>query len=250
MALDQLRATPHDVMVVAAYGLLLPQQVLERAPYGCLNIHASLLPRWRGAAPVHRAIEAGDRETGITLMQMDSGLDTGPMIAAQRVPIDPTDTTATLTDKLAALGAQMIVDALVTLECNSTLPAVPQRSEDACYAAKIAKHEAWLDWRRPASELARRVRAFDPFPGASVLLDGVLLKCWAATASEAHPDSPLPGTIVDINPKHVAIACGTGTLQVTECQKPGGRRLPTHEFITGFPFCCGQRFALPPQPSR
>ncbi|MEX4004686.1 methionyl-tRNA formyltransferase, partial [Paraburkholderia sp. EG285A] len=149
-ALDLLRATPHDVMVVAAYGLLLPQEVLDIPPRGCINIHGSILPRWRGAAPIHRAIEAGDTETGITLMQMDAGLDTGPMISEVRTPIAPGDTTATLHDRLAQLGAQLIVDGLVALERDGALPATPQPAEGATYAEKIGKQEAALDWRRPA----------------------------------------------------------------------------------------------------
>lgn len=166
-ALDLLHATPHDVMVVAAYGLLLPQEVLDLPRYGCINIHASLLPRWRGAAPIHRAIEAGDAETGVTLMQMDAGLDTGAMLHDARVAIAPDDTTATLHDKLAAAGATLIVDALVELERAGALAATPQPDDGITYAEKIGKHEAALDWRKPATVLARQVRAFDPFPGGA-----------------------------------------------------------------------------------
>ena len=179
-AVDLLRATPHDVMVVAAYGLLLPQEVLDIAPHGCINIHASLLPRWRGAAPIHRAIEAGDAETGITLMQMDAGLDTGAMISEARTAIRDDDTTATLHDRLAQSGAQLIVEALTALERDGKLPATPQPDDGTTYAEKIGKQEAALDWGRSAAELARQVRAFDPFPGGAATLDGTLLKIWSA----------------------------------------------------------------------
>ncbi|WJF90134.1 methionyl-tRNA formyltransferase [Paraburkholderia bonniea] len=242
-AIDQLRATPHDVMVVAAYGLLLPQEVLEIAPHGCVNIHASLLPRWRGAAPIHRAIEAGDSETGITLMQMDAGLDTGAMIAEARTPIHDDDTTASLHDRLAEAGAQLIVQALQELERTGTLPATPQPESGVTYAAKISKHEALLNWRRPAIELARQVRAFDPFPGGIATLDGATLKIWAATAL-ATPHNATPGSIIEISPEGVVVACGTGALRLTQLQKPGGKRLPAADFLTGSTLAAGQHFSL------
>ena len=253
-ALDLLRATPHDVMVVAAYGLLLPQEVLDLPPHGCLNIHASLLPRWRGAAPIHRAIEAGDGETGITLMQMDAGLDTGPMIADARTPIAPTDTTATLHDRLAAIGAKLIVDALVELERNGSLPATPQPADGVTYAEKIGKHEAALDWRRPAQALARQIRAFDPFPGGVATLDGAQLKLWAAEPAEgvAVPATAAPGEILDASAAGVLVACGErgsadgqSALRITQLQKPGGKRLAAREFLAGLPLTAGQRFDLP-----
>lgn len=243
-AIEQLRATPHEVMVVAAYGLLLPQEVLEIAPHGCINIHASLLPRWRGAAPIQRAIEAGDRETGITLMQMDAGLDTGPMLSTVRLPIAAADTAGSLHDKLAQAGAELVVAGLQALAREGRLSATPQPAEGATYAAKIDKHEAPLDWRRDASALARQVRAFDPFPGAAAVLDGTALKIWAAEALEITPSVP-PGTIVDVQPDGVTVACGVGALRVTHWQKPGGRRLVTREFIAGFSLHAGQVFAQP-----
>jgi methionyl-tRNA formyltransferase len=243
-AIDLLRATPHDVMVVAAYGLLLPQEVLDIPPHGCINIHASLLPRWRGAAPIHRAIEAGDTETGITLMQMDAGLDTGAMIAGTRTAIRDDDTTATLHDRLADAGAQLIVDALATLERDGELPATPQPEDGTTYAEKIGKQEAALDWRRTATELARQVRAFDPFPGGAAMLDGTQIKIWAATAIPA-PRTAQPGTIVEISPEGVTVACGDGALRVTQLQKPGGKRLPAREFLTGSPLAVGERFEQP-----
>ncbi|AOJ03340.1 MULTISPECIES: methionyl-tRNA formyltransferase [Burkholderia] len=243
-ALDLLHATPHDVMVVAAYGLLLPQEVLDLPRHGCINIHASLLPRWRGAAPIHRAIEAGDAETGVTLMQMDAGLDTGAMLHDARVEIAPDDTTVTLHDKLAAAGAHLIVDALAELEREGLLAATPQPADGVTYAEKIGKHEAALDWRKPAAALARQVRAFDPFPGGAGTLDSTTLKLWAAEAVAA-PGGGAPGTIIDAGPDGVVIACGEGALRVTQLQKPGGKRLPAREFLAGAPLAAGQRFALP-----
>jgi methionyl-tRNA formyltransferase len=231
-AIDLLRATPHDVMVVAAYGLLLPQEVLDIAPHGCINIHASLLPRWRGAAPIHRAIEAGDTETGITLMQMDVGLDTGAMISEARTPIHDDDTTATLHDRLAEAGARLIVEALVELERSGTLPTTPQPSEAA------------LDWRRSAAVLARQVRAFDPFPGGVATLDGTSLKIWSAVPVEIGGKAE-PGTILDVSPEGVVVACGEGALRLTQLQKPGGKRLPVREFLAGSTLASGQRFLLP-----
>ena len=244
-AIDQLRATPHDVMVVAAYGLLLPQEVLDIAPHGSINIHASLLPRWRGAAPIHRAIEAGDAETGITLMQMDAGLDTGAMISVARTPIAERDTTATLHDKLAAQGAELIVSALETLEREGRLSATPQPEAGVTYAEKIGKHEAALDWQRPAEALARQVRAFDPFPGGvAALEDGTLLKIWAAEPIDGAAHAQ-PGTIVEVGSDGVVVACGTGALRLTQLQKPGGKRLPAREFLAGAPLDRGQRLTLP-----
>ncbi|SDB88167.1 methionyl-tRNA formyltransferase [Paraburkholderia lycopersici] len=245
-ALDLLRATPHDVMVVAAYGLLLPQEVLDIPPRGCINIHASILPRWRGAAPIHRAIEAGDAETGITLMQMDAGLDTGPMISAVRTAIAPGDTTATLHDRLAQLGAKLIVDGLAALERDGALPTTPQPGQGTTYAEKIGKQEAALDWRRPAVALARQIRAFDPFPGGAATLDGAQLKLWAAEPVERPADAVArPGEILDVSPAGVVVACGEGALRLTQLQKPGGKRLPAREFLAGMPLAAGQRFQLP-----
>ncbi|MDR7006748.1 methionyl-tRNA formyltransferase [Paraburkholderia strydomiana] len=244
-AINLLRATPHDVMAVAAYGLILPQEVLDIAPLGCINIHASLLPRWRGAAPIHRAIEAGDAETGITLMQMDAGLDTGAMISEVRTPISANETTATLHDRLAEHGAKLIVAALVELERNGKLTSTPQPAEGVTYAEKIGKHEAALDWRRPASVLARQVRAFDPFPGSvATLEDGTSIKIWAA-AAEPTQAGDAPGTITSVSPDGVVVTCGDGALRLTQLQKPGGKRLPVREFLAGFALAAGHRFQLP-----
>ncbi|MGF6769587.1 methionyl-tRNA formyltransferase [Paraburkholderia sp. GAS199] len=244
-AIEQLRATPHDVMVVAAYGLILPQEVLDIPPHGCINIHASLLPRWRGAAPIHRAIEAGDAETGITLMQMDVGLDTGAMISEARTPISDNDTTATLHDRLAQDGAKLIVAALIELERTGKLAATSQPEDGTTYAEKIGKQEAALDWRKPAAVLARQVRAFDPFPGGvGTLEDGTAIKIWAALPA-GGADGKAPGTIVDISPEGVLVACGEGALRLTQLQKPGGKRLPVREFLAGATLVAGQRFQLP-----
>lgn len=229
-----LRATEHDVMVVAAYGLILPRSVLDIARLGCINIHASLLPRWRGAAPIHRAIEAGDLETGITIMQMEEGLDTGPMLMTERVPIAPHDSTGSLHDKLAALGGQMIVQALRQLE-QGGLVATPQPEEGANYAAKISKEEALLDFSQSAAAIARKIRAFNPFPGACAVFNGVTLKLWQA---QALPDATAlpPGHVLAANAQEgVLVACGDGVLRLSVLQKPGGKRLPATDFLQGFP---------------
>ncbi|WP_293778754.1 methionyl-tRNA formyltransferase [uncultured Oxalicibacterium sp.] len=232
-----LRNTPHDVMVVAAYGLILPQSVLDIPPLGCINIHASLLPRWRGAAPIHRAIEAGDAETGVTIMQMELGLDAGPMLSMRALPIAADDTTASLHDKLAALGGEMIVDTLRQME-NGPLTATPQ-PDGANYAAKIAKEEAALDFTQPAAVLARKIRAFMPFPGASADFDGTAVKFWRAEAVACGDWQP--GQVIAANAQDgVLVACGEGALRVTELQKPGGKRLPAAEFLKGFPLEGGQ----------
>lgn len=229
-----LRATPHDVMVVAAYGLILPTSVLEIPRHGCINIHGSLLPRWRGAAPIHRAIEAGDAETGITIMQMEEGLDTGPMLLIESVPIAAEDTTGSLHDKLAALGGRMIVEALAKLE-QGQLPATVQPEEGANYAAKIAKEEAALDFTQGAEQLARRIRAFNPFPGATGRVGETVIKLWQARPVTVA-QTGVPGQVLSADAQGgIVVACGAGALQLTELQKPGGKRLPASEFLKGFP---------------
>jgi methionyl-tRNA formyltransferase len=242
-AIDLLKATPHDVMVVAAYGLILPQEVLDVPPRGAINIHASLLPRWRGAAPIHRAIEAGDAETGITLMQMDAGLDTGAMIREARTPILADDTTATLHDRLAHMGAELIVAGLRDLERDGALRSTPQPNEGTTYAEKIAKNEAALDWRRTAQELARQIRAFDPFPGAYSTIDNAAIKIWAAQPVDVSSDAQ-PGTIAEVSPDGIVVICGSGALKLTQLQKPGGKRLSVREFLAGAPLAKGQRFTV------
>lgn len=236
-----LKATRHDVMVVAAYGLILPQSALDIPLLGCINIHASLLPRWRGAAPIHRAIESGDAETGVTIMQMALGLDTGPMLAMQRLPIAADDTTSSLHDKLALLGGQMIVATLRELERHRLTP-LPQPDQGVTYASKIAKDEAPLDFSQSAEDLARKVRAFNPFPGAAATFNDTVIKLWRAEMVEASAQWPAGHVIVADADNGVVIACGSGALRVSELQKPGGRRLPVAEFLKGFPLE-GGRFA-------
>lgn len=227
---------PVDVMVVAAYGLILPQAVLDLPRLGCLNIHASLLPRWRGAAPIQRAIEAGDQETGITIMRMDAGLDTGAMLLTQALPIAPEDNAATLHDKLAPLGATLIVEALAKL---ATLTPIAQPTEGVTYAAKIAKAEALIDWRRSAAELDRQVRAFNPFPGATSLLKGTPLKIWHALPVSGNGK---PGEVLAVNAKGIVVACGARALCLTELQRPGSKRLTVVDFLHGFPVVVGTCF--------
>ncbi|WP_225721812.1 methionyl-tRNA formyltransferase [Candidatus Vallotiella sp. (ex Adelges kitamiensis)] len=239
-----LHGTPHDVIVVAAYGLLLPYTVLNIAPYGCINIHASLLPRWRGAAPIHRAIEAGDRVTGVTLMQMNTGLDMGPMLMRETVIINPTDTTGTLHDKLATTGARLIVAGLRELEYTGSLRVTPQLSEGVTYAHKLSKREAALDWRLPADVLSCKIRAFNPFPAAHGILNGMPLKIWAAEPVYAASPPLTPGTILAVDSAGVTIACGEQALRATQIQKPGGKKLIAREFIAGFSLREGQCFEI------
>jgi methionyl-tRNA formyltransferase len=235
-----LQATPHDVMVVAAYGLILPRWVLDLPRYGCINIHASLLPRWRGAAPIHRAIEAGDAETGVTIMQMDEGLDTGPMLMMERLPITGGDTTGSLHDKLAGLGGKMIVEALRKLEQGGLPSAMPQPQSGISYAAKITKEEALLDFTQSAHSLECKIRAFNPFPGAAGTFNGVPLKIWRAEA-DASTSSSQPGKVLGTDAQSgIAVGCGAGMLHLLELQKPGGKRLPASEFLKGFAMDGGQ----------
>ncbi|HAF53962.1 MAG TPA: methionyl-tRNA formyltransferase [Thauera sp.] len=237
----RLAACAPDVLVVAAYGLILPTAVLELPRLGCLNIHASLLPRWRGAAPIHRAIEAGDAETGITIMQMDEGLDTGAMLLRRSTPILPTDTTASLHDRLAALGGECIVEALAALQ-RGELVATPQPEEGVTYAAKIGRAEAAIDWTRPAAEIERALRAFDPFPGAASSLRDTVVKCWSGTVVAGAGE---PGTVVAVGDEGITIACGRDALRCTVLQRPGSKRLPAGEFLRGFPVSVGERFSTP-----
>jgi methionyl-tRNA formyltransferase len=235
-----LAACGADVLIVAAYGLILPQAVLDLPRLGCLNIHGSLLPRWRGAAPIHRAIEAGDTETGITIMQMDAGLDTGPMLLRHALPILPDDTTATLHDKLATLGGKMLVTALRQLE-QGALTATLQPEEGVTYAHKIDKAESALDFRQPSDVLARKLRAFDPFPGGAASTEGTNLKLWAG---QAIAGSGEPGTVLSADAEGVVIACGTGALRLTVLQKPGSKRLPAGDFLRGFDLAIGTHFDI------
>ena len=222
-----LREAAVDVLVVAAYGLILPQAVLDIPPAGCVNIHASLLPRWRGAAPIQRAIEAGDASTGISLMRMEAGLDTGPVLLAESLPIGDEETAGELHDRLATLGARLVVATIPRLE---SMAAEPQPEAGVTYAAKIDKAEAVLDWTQPAVELARKVRAFNPFPGASAPLGGQPTKLWRA--APVAGDGP-PGHFLAADSAGIVVACGTGALRITELQRPGGRRVTAADFLRG-----------------
>lgn len=242
---DELRSAAADVMVVAAYGLILPQAVLDIPKLGALNIHASLLPRWRGAAPIQRALLAGDAETGITIMRMDAGLDTGPILLRESLPIQNEDDTGTLHDRLASLGAKLIVVALEQLQ-HADLPDCPQPNEGATYARKIDKAEARMDWRQPAYLLSRKVRAFSPFPGATAAIDGKEIKIWRACpklpASGTSKAQNFPGEILRVAGECIIVACVEGELELLELQRPGGKRLPAAEFLRGFPLTPGARF--------
>ena len=234
-----IEAAHADVMVVAAYGLILPQWVLDSFRFGCLNVHASLLPRWRGAAPIHRAIEAGDTQTGVTIMQMDAGLDTGDMLLTERLPIANKDTTASLHDKLATLGARMIVEALELAACGGLHP-VQQATEGVSYARKIGKHEATIDWTQPATVIARRIHAFDPFPGAATAMQGETVKVWRCEIdNESTTSGKTPGTVLSVSDAGVSVQCGVGVLRLTELQRAGAKRLPAPEFLRGFALSAG-----------
>jgi methionyl-tRNA formyltransferase len=266
-ARQALEAADADVLVVAAYGLILPQWVLDamqaprtdgRKRLGCLNIHGSLLPRWRGAAPIHRAIEAGDSHTGVTIMQMDAGLDTGAMLLQEALPIAPEDSTASLHDKVAALGARLVVDALA-LAAQGKLPATSQPAEGVTYAHKIEKHEAAIQWSLDAESICRRVRAFNPFPGASAVLNGETLKIWrarpvttadAAAVAAVAPSAataPLapPGTVLSVDASGIVVATGSGAVQLLELQRAGGKRLAVADFLPGFSVLPGMQFDVP-----
>lgn len=235
---QHVRSLGADALVVAAYGLLLPQPLLDAARYGALNIHASLLPRWRGAAPIQRALLAGDRESGVSIMQMDSGLDTGAVLSRHPTPIAADEDAGTLHDKLAALGAVAIVAALAELEAGRAR-AVPQPADGVTYAAKIGKADARLDWTQPASTLERAVRAFRPAPGAFGMLDNQPVKIWRARVVERSGE---PGVIQQAS-EELVVACGEGALAVTELQRAGGRRLNAQEFLRGHRLAAGARFA-------
>jgi len=237
-ALAPIVAAGADLLVVAAYGLILPQAVLDSVRLGALNIHASLLPRWRGAAPIQRAILAGDRETGITIIEMDVGLDTGPILARAVLPIGEADDAGTLEDKLAELGARMIVDVVAKFAAGDVRPTA-QPAEGICYAAKIEKQEAVLDWTRTARELSRAIRAFRPIPGAATSLGGEALKIWRAQPAEG---SGAPGEVLIASVHGIVVACGEGALLVTEMQRAGGRRLTAAEYLRGRSLVRGARF--------
>jgi methionyl-tRNA formyltransferase len=250
-ARDAIEAANADVMVVAAYGLILPQWVLDMPRLGCLNIHASILPRWRGAAPIHRAIEAGDRETGVTIMQMDAGLDTGDMLLLETLPIGAHDSTDMLHDQLAELGGRMIVQAL-EIAASGSLKPVPQPTEGISYAHKIDKREAAIDWTQPVTTLERRIRAFNPFPVACSNLNGETIKFWRAEvlSNVLPPNNATAGDVLAASAEGVDIAAMDGVLRVSRLQKAGGKPLDAADFLRGFEIQPGQHFssapALPP----
>lgn len=222
-----------DVLIVAAYGLILPPGILRWPTFGCINIHASLLPRWRGAAPIQRALLAGDKESGISIMQMDEGLDTGPVVGTYPVEIAPRETTGTLTGKLATAGAEAIVRTLRALQINGRLTATAQAASGASYAAKIRRSDAMIEWGDDAGAIDRRVRALDPAPGATAVLPGESVKIWVA---EVAPGSfGTPGVIVRADASGVLVACGHGALLVRELQRAGGKRLTAAAFLAGRP---------------
>ncbi len=235
-----LRSYAADLMVVTAYGLILPQSVLEMPRLGCVNVHASLLPRWRGAAPIQRAIEAEDTETGITLMQMDVGLDTGDMLVVKRTPISPEDTGGSLHDRLAVMGGDCLAENLSAILAQS-LQAEAQDSKLATYAHKLEKAETRLDWHKPATNLANTVRAFNPWPVATTQFGNMLLRIHAATASASSKSTQL-GEVVEASNKGIGIQTGNGVLWLQQLQKPGGKSLSAAQFLNGFSIQVGDQF--------
>ena len=229
-ARERLAAYAPDLIVVVAYGLILPKSVLALPRLGCWNVHASLLPRWRGAAPIQRAILAGDAETGVDLMQMEAGLDTGPVLLEVRTPIATDDTGGTLHDRLAALGAQVLADGLARVLRGETIASTPQRDDGVEYAHKLDKAEARLDWNESAAALARKVRAFDPWPVAEGLLDGERVRLWSAFALDARVDAR-PGDIVAASADGIDVATGDGVLRIRELQRDGGRRISARDWL-------------------
>lgn len=240
-AREALQATRPDVMVVAAYGLILPEWVLSLPRLGCLNIHASLLPRWRGAAPIHRAIEAGDTRTGITVIQMDAGLDTGAMLLAEPMDIAAGDTTGSLHDRLAELGGRLIVEALELAACGG-LRATEQPADGVTYAKKVEKAEAAVQWNLDADTIARRIRAFNPAPGAVARLRGEAVKLWYAREIPAALQQAKPGAVIAVSVDGIGVACGSGAVLLTELQRPGGKRLTAAQFLQGQALQVGEQF--------
>ena len=235
-----LKELAPDAIIVAAYGMMLPQKVLDIPKYGCINIHGSLLPRWRGAAPVQRAIEAGDLETGIAIMQMNAGLDTGPVLLVMRCSIAPDDTSGTLFEKLTVLATVAIISALEKLPA---LQAATQSTDGVSYARKITKAEAHIDWNQPAVVIERRLRAFDPAPGCESMFDGSPLKIWrAAVNSVASDPAKAPGTIIDVTTDRLTVQCAHDALDLITVQKPGGKRMAVADFLRGSTIQTGWRF--------
>lgn len=240
---QQLAQMNADIMVVAAYGLILPLVVLETPQYGCLNIHASLLPRWRGAAPIQRAIQAGDKETGVTIMQMDAGLDTGAMLLKKTCLISDNDTAQSLHDKLAMLGAQLIVETLQALQ-KGKLHGEIQDNSQANYASKISKAEAQIDWSLSAAQLERSIRAYNPTPVANTTLNGITIKIWQASIAKTGQGEA--GTVLALTEQGIEVACGTGALCLEVLQKPNSKAMPYKQFLQAFPVKVGDRFSTYP----
>jgi methionyl-tRNA formyltransferase len=237
---EELGRLRPDAMVVAAYGRILPQAVLDIPRHGGVNVHASLLPRWRGAAPIQRALLAGDRETGVSIMQMNAGLDEGPVLLRESIPILAEDTAGSLHDRLAELGGRLVVRALDALEARGLKP-VPQEAELATYAPKLEPREFGMIWQESALAACRRVRALNPSPGASASLRGVKLKIWRCTTA---PGQGAPGEVLKADASGLWVACGEGVLSITELQRSGATRLPCADFLRGFHISAGDRFAL------
>jgi methionyl-tRNA formyltransferase len=239
-AYQHLSTIDFDAMVVVAYGLILPQEILDIAQqpgrHGSFNIHASLLPRWRGAAPIQRAIEAGDHQTGVCIMKMDAGLDTGDTVLIEALEITADETSATLHDRLALLGAKLIVQTLATLEKEKTIQATPQASEDVSYAEKILKSEAEIDWSVSAQEIDCRIRAFNPFPGATGMMNDVPLKCWNSRLSSENGSGQTgdPGKVLGLSENGAYIQCGKGVIEILEMQRPGGKKMSAKMCLQSF----------------
>ncbi len=230
-SIEQLQSLQADLMVVTAYGLILPQEVLQAPALGCVNVHASLLPRWRGAAPIQRAIEAGDKQTGVTLMQMEAGLDTGPMLAKSVIDIDPAETGGSLHDKLSMIGGRLLSDALDAIADSALKPEIQDESQ-ASYAAKLVKSEARVDWQEPAEVLARKVRAFNPWPMANTKYADQVIRILSATVL-AQSSSDTPGTVIEISSEGICIAAGEGCLLITKLQKAGSKPMAAKDFLNG-----------------
>ena len=240
---DLIAELAPDVMVVVAFGMLLPQRILDIPKLGCINIHASLLPRWRGAAPIHRSIEAGDEKTGVAIMRMELGLDTGPVFQMLETPILSNDTTLSLHDKLAELGAQGICQTLSALEANPALNAEPQDDSNACYAKKLKKEEALIDWTLSANEIDRKIRAFIPFPVSQCQHNETRLRIWQASVTNTSNSNSAPGTVIALDENGALVQCGQGTLKLESLQRDGSKALPWQQFCNGYVINVGDQLS-------
>jgi methionyl-tRNA formyltransferase len=238
---SEIAAVNADVMIVAAYGLIIPTAVLEMPKFGCYNIHASLLPRWRGAAPIHRALLAGDAETGVTIMEVVPALDAGNMISKAALPIQSDDTTQSLHDALAQIGARLMVAAMDDLASSGALPSAPQDESMVTYAHKLEKAEAAIDWQKSATEISRQVRAFNPFPVAQTTLKGEVCRIWMATVYESVKNHAQTGLVIGLH-EGIQVSCASGVLNITELQVPGGKRMRAQAFAQGHHLKVGDRF--------